>query len=46
MREIVTVGIVTNSDIFTRVTVAGTYDENRCLDTMIYEVEFPDGKLK
>ena len=46
IREIVTVGVVTNSDLGTRVTVAGTYDENRCLDTMIYEVEFPNGKLK
>ena len=27
-------------------TVAGTYDENPCLNTMIYEVEFPDGQLK
>ena len=27
-------------------TVAGTYDENPCLNTMIYEVEFPDGQSK
>jgi hypothetical protein len=26
-------------------TVAGTYDENPCLNTMIYEVDFPDGQL-
>jgi hypothetical protein len=26
--------------------VAGTYDDNPYLNTMIYEVEFPDGKLK
>jgi len=26
--------------------VAGTYDENPSLNTMIYEVEFPDGQLK
>jgi hypothetical protein len=44
--ESMTVGKVTKRAIGPDGTVAGTYDENPCLNTMIYEVEFPDGQLK
>ena len=26
--------------------VTGTYDSNRCLNSIIYDVEFPDGQVK
>jgi hypothetical protein len=41
-----TVGKVTKRAIGPDGNVAGTYDENSCLNLMIYEVEFPDGQLK
>ena len=44
--ENMTVGKVTKRAIGPDGTVAGTYDENPCLNTMIYEVEFPDGQSK
>ena len=40
------VGKVTNRAIRPNGGVAGTYDDNPHLNTMIYEVEFPDGELK
>ncbi len=46
MGESMTVGKVTKRALGPDGTVAGTYDENPCLNTMIYEVEFPDGTLK
>jgi hypothetical protein len=44
--ENMTVGKVTKRAIGPSGTVAGTYDEKPCLNTMIYEVEFPDGQSK
>jgi hypothetical protein len=44
--ENMTIGRVTKRAIGPDGTVAGTYDENPCLNTMIYEVEFPDGQSK
>ena len=44
--ENMTVGKVTKRALGHGGTVAGTYDENPCLNTMIYEVEFPDGQSK
>ena len=41
-----TVGGVTKRALGPNGTVAGTYDENTCLNTMTYEVEFPNGQLK
>jgi len=41
-----TVRRVTNRALGPNGTVAGTYDENTCLNTMIYKVEFPNGQLK
>jgi hypothetical protein len=43
--ENMTVGKVTKRALGPNGNVAGTYDENLC-NTMIYEVEFPDGQLK
>ena len=40
------VGGVTKRALGPDRTVVGTYDENPCLNTMIYEVEFPNGQLK
>jgi hypothetical protein len=40
------IGKVTNRAIGPGGTVAGTFDENPQLNSMIYEVEFPEGKLK
>jgi hypothetical protein len=40
------VGKVTKHALGPDGTVAGTYDENPCLNTMIHEVEFPNGQLK
>jgi hypothetical protein len=40
------VGKVTKRAIGPDGTIAGTYDENPVLNTMIYEVEFPDGQLR
>jgi hypothetical protein len=39
-------GKVTKRAIGPDGTVAGTYDDNPYLNSMIYEVEFPDGQLK
>jgi hypothetical protein len=44
--EEMTVGRVTKRAIGPEGTVAGSYDENPYLNSMIYEVEFPDGKNK
>jgi hypothetical protein len=44
--ESMTIGRVAKRAIGPDGTVAGTYDENPCLNTMIYEVEFPDRQLK
>jgi hypothetical protein len=44
--ENMTVGKVTKRAIGPDGTVAGTYDENPYLNTMIYEVAFPDGQSK
>jgi hypothetical protein len=41
-----TVGRVAKRAIEPSRTVAGTYDENPCLNMMIYEVKIPDGQLK
>ena len=41
--ENMTVGKVTKHALGPNRNVAGTYDENLCLNSMIYEVEFPDG---
>jgi hypothetical protein len=46
MGENMTVGKVTKRALGLNGNVAGTYDENPCLNMMIYEVEFPDGQLK
>jgi hypothetical protein len=40
------VGKITNRAIGPDGGMAGTYDDNPYLNTMIYEVEFPDGELK
>ena len=42
--ENISVGKVTKRALGPNGTVAGTYDDNPCLNTMIYEVEFPDGQ--
>jgi hypothetical protein len=42
----ITVGRVTKRAIGPDGTVAGSYDENPYLNSMIYEVEFPDGQTK
>jgi hypothetical protein len=44
--ENMSVGRVTRRAIGPDGIVEGTYDENPFLNTMIYEVEFPDGQLK
>lgn len=44
--ENMTVGKVTKRALGPDGNVAGTYDENPCLNTMIYGAEFPDGQLK
>jgi hypothetical protein len=44
--ESMTVGKATKHAIGAGGTVAGTYDEILFLNTMIYEVAFPDGQLK
>jgi hypothetical protein len=46
LSENMTVGKVTKRALGPDGNVAGTYDENPCLNSMIYEVEFPDGQLK
>jgi hypothetical protein len=40
------VGKVTKRAIGPDGTIAGTYDENPYINSMIYEVEFPDGQIK
>jgi hypothetical protein len=44
--EEMSVGRVNKRAIGPDGTVAGTYDENPYLNSMIYEVEFPDGQIK
>jgi hypothetical protein len=44
--EDMAVGKVTQRALGPDGTVAGTYDENPSLNTMIYEVEFPNGDVK
>jgi hypothetical protein len=44
--ESMAVGTATKRALGLDGIVAGTYDENPCLNTMISEVEFPDGQLK
>jgi hypothetical protein len=44
--EEMSVGKVTQRALGPDGTVAGTYDENPFLNTMIYEVEFPNGDVK
>ena len=46
MSENMTVGRVTKRVIGPDGNVAGTYDENPYLNSMVYEVEFPDGQVK
>ena len=46
MGESMTVGRVTKRAIGPDGQVAGTYDENPYLNSMVYEVEFPDGQVK
>jgi hypothetical protein len=46
MGEDMIVGRVTKRAIDLDGIVAGTYDENPYLNSMIYEVEFPDGQVK
>lgn len=44
--EEISVGKVTKRTIGPDGTIAGTYNENPSLNSMIYKVEFPDGQLK
>jgi hypothetical protein len=44
--ESMTIGRVTKCALGPNGTVAGTHDENPCLNTMICKVEFPGGQLK
>ena len=44
--EEIPVGKVTKHKIVLNSTVAGNYDENAYIPLMIYEVEFPDRKIK
>ena len=44
--EDMSVGKVTQRALGPDGTVAGTYDENPSMNTMIYEVEFPNGDVK
>ena len=46
MGESMTVSRVTKRAIGPDGNVAGTYDENLYLNSMVYEVKFPDGKVK
>ena len=46
MSESMTVGRVTKRTIGPDGKVEGTYDENPYLNSMVYEVEFPDGQVK
>jgi hypothetical protein len=46
MGEDMTIGRVTKRAIGPGGIVAGAYDENPYLNSMIYEVEFPDGQVK
>ena len=46
LEEAVTTGKVTPRALGPDGQVAGTYDDNPFLNTIIYEVEFPDGKVK
>ena len=46
LEEVVTTGKVTRRTLGPDGQVAGTYDDNPFLNTIIYEVEFPDGQVK
>ena len=46
LEEMVTTGKVTRRALSPDGQVAGTYDDNPFLNTIIYEVEFPDGQVK
>ena len=46
LEEEVTTGKVTRRALGPNGQVAGTYDDNPFLNTIIYEVEFPDGQVK
>ena len=46
LEEEVTTGKVTRRALGPDGQVAGTYDDNPFLNTIIYEVEFPDGQVK
>ena len=46
LEEEVTTGKVTHRALGPDGQVAGTYDDNPFLNTIIYEVEFPDGQVK
>ena len=46
LEEEVTTGKVTRRVLGPDGQVAGTYDDNPFLNTIIYEVEFPDGQVK
>ena len=46
LEEAVTTGKVTRRALGPDGQVAGTYDDNPFLNTIIYEVEFPDGQVK
>ena len=46
LEEVVTTGKVTRRALGLDGQVAGTYDDNPFLNTIIYEVEFPDGQVK
>ena len=46
LEEEVTTGKVTRRALRPDGQVAGTYDDNPFLNTIIYEVEFPDGQVK
>jgi hypothetical protein len=46
LEESMTVGRVTKQAIRPGRTGAGTYNENLCLNIMIYKVKFPGGQLK
>ena len=46
LEEVVTTGKVTRRALSPDGQVAGTHDDNPFLNTIIYEVEFPDGQVK
>ena len=46
LEEVVTTGKVTRRALGPDGQVAGTHNDNPFLNTIIYEVEFPDGQVK